>query len=470
MQRTLDAIVIGAGAAGLAAARALGMAGRDVLVVEARGRLGGRIHTHRDPAWPAPLELGAEFVHGAAPDTRAIARAAGLLVQELPERHAWARGGRWRPLSDSWARFLRVCARIDTEGADRSFDRFLAGARVPPDTRALARLMVEGYHAAPAEDVSAHSLAAAPEDAEEAANRQYRLPGGYDGVIAWLRDAAPRERVTVRLNTVVTDLHWSPGAVTVACRTPWNARAVHHRARCAIVTLPAGVLRAEPGAGGVLFSPALPAKRRALRGFAEARVHKVVLRFRDAFWEDARFAERRGDACAPAYFHDPTAAFPTWWTAAPSALPLLTGWAGGPAAARLDARTPEQRLADAVGIRRRRPRGLARVPGRTAGRLGASRLERRPVRARRLPLPPRRRRRSAPRSRPPGRRHALLRRRSDEPGRDRHGGGRPRERVAGRSRGAARGERTTETWHARCSRTKGTMKGTTRRDDGNDGA
>jgi monoamine oxidase len=315
-RQDLDTIVIGAGAAGLAAARALGLAGRRVLVVESRGRLGGRIHTHRDAAWPAPVELGAEFVHGEAPATRALATAAGLLVQELPERHAWARGGRWRPLADMWTDFMRLCARIDTRGRDRSFGRFLAAARVRPGTRALARMLVEGYHGAPVDDVSAASLSAEPDAAGPGANRQYRLPGGYEALVAWLRATAPRDLVTIRLNTAVAAVRWSRRRVEVRCRTPWSARDVRFHAPTAIVTLPVGVLKAP----GVRFDPDLPAKRRALRAFAEAPVQKVVLRFRDAFWEDAAFAEERGgDPRTPGYFHAPSAAFPTWWTASPAA-------------------------------------------------------------------------------------------------------------------------------------------------------
>jgi phytoene dehydrogenase-like protein len=185
-RRRIDTIVIGAGAAGLAAARALGLAGRRVVVVEARGRLGGRIHTHRDAAWPAPVELGAEFVHGEAPATRALATAAGLPVQELPERHAWARDGRWQPLEDMWTDFMRVCARIDTRGRDRSVGRFLASTRVPARTRALARMLVEGYHAAPVDDVSAHSIAADPDHAGPGSNRRPSPRGG--------RSRRPRRR------------------------------------------------------------------------------------------------------------------------------------------------------------------------------------------------------------------------------------------------------------------------------------
>src|SRR3954468_16890685 len=60
----MDAIVIGAGVAGLAAARELKRHGLDVIVLEARSRTGGRLHTIRERGWPIPIEAGAEFMHG----------------------------------------------------------------------------------------------------------------------------------------------------------------------------------------------------------------------------------------------------------------------------------------------------------------------------------------------------------------------------------------------------------------------
>jgi monoamine oxidase len=66
MRSTVDVVVIGAGAAGVAAARALKKQGMRVAVLEARERIGGRVCTHREPTLPMPIELGAEFIHGSA--------------------------------------------------------------------------------------------------------------------------------------------------------------------------------------------------------------------------------------------------------------------------------------------------------------------------------------------------------------------------------------------------------------------
>src|SRR5207237_635723 len=84
-ERPVDVLVIGAGAAGLAAAHDLAQAGRTVTLLDARPRWGGRVLTLREPAWPLPVELGAEFVHGRAEDTMKAASAAGVAVEAIPD-------------------------------------------------------------------------------------------------------------------------------------------------------------------------------------------------------------------------------------------------------------------------------------------------------------------------------------------------------------------------------------------------
>jgi monoamine oxidase len=67
MSTSADVIVVGAGAAGLAAAAELGRAGLRVTLLEARDRIGGRIFTQTDPSGNA-IELGDEFIHGLPPE------------------------------------------------------------------------------------------------------------------------------------------------------------------------------------------------------------------------------------------------------------------------------------------------------------------------------------------------------------------------------------------------------------------
>jgi monoamine oxidase len=70
------------------------------------------------------------------------------------------------------------------------------------------------------------------------------------------------------------------------------------------------------------------------------QVFKMVLRFRDSFWEEDHFLERRlrnspGRPRSLAFLHTRDADVPVWWTSLPTKAPLLTGWAGGPKAERL---------------------------------------------------------------------------------------------------------------------------------------
>jgi monoamine oxidase len=110
-----DVIIIGAGAAGLAAARRLHDGGADVRVIEARERIGGRIWTV-DALAPFPIELGAELIHGEATITRQLLAEAGL--HDIPvDRHGrmrWAEGGAARPLAEMPADLREMVAAIQT--------------------------------------------------------------------------------------------------------------------------------------------------------------------------------------------------------------------------------------------------------------------------------------------------------------------------------------------------------------------
>src|SRR5919205_1651693 len=119
----IDVAVVGAGVAGLSAARELTAHGLTVEVLEARRRIGGRILTLRDPHLAVPVELGAEFVHGSAESTQHVAREAGLTICDIAGERWQSDGTRLRPLDDFWERLDRIMGRLAREKrrADRSF-------------------------------------------------------------------------------------------------------------------------------------------------------------------------------------------------------------------------------------------------------------------------------------------------------------------------------------------------------------
>ncbi|TMA22145.1 MAG: FAD-dependent oxidoreductase, partial [Deltaproteobacteria bacterium] len=162
-----------------------------------------------------------------------------------------------------------------------------------------------------------------------------------------------REDSALRLGTVVTEVMWRRGHVVVKARTRTGRDLAPFQAEKLIVTLPVGVLLARPGQdGAVRFDPPLKRKREALGWLRMGGVVKAVLRFREPVW--AAKPVRKAD-----FVHAPGAAFPTWWRTGSPDTPLVTGWAGGPAASKLGKSDP---LPAALS-------SLARVLGRSASDL-----------------------------------------------------------------------------------------------------
>src|SRR5688572_4373254 len=90
MQEEVDIIVIGAGAAGLMAARKLSKAGKKVIILEARDRIGGRIYSLSEEEFGYPAQGGAEFIHGDAPVIRGLMEEAGLNFVNMDGGEIWS--------------------------------------------------------------------------------------------------------------------------------------------------------------------------------------------------------------------------------------------------------------------------------------------------------------------------------------------------------------------------------------------
>lgn len=332
-----EVAIVGAGVAGLAAMREL--EGRGILtrVLEARDRIGGRIHTIRDQRVPHPIELGAEFVHGEAAEVVEVARDAGLLMYAVEGERWRSRGGRLSRLEDFWERLHTVMRHLDGEKRDRSFAQFLddaPGRRSAADARALAREFVEGFHAADARRISANALADGGSPSEDATEqRQMRILDGYDRVPRWLAREL-QDRITT--NAVVERIEWSDDGVDLTARRS-DGTTMTVTARAAIVTVPLGVLLAPPGeAGAITFSPTVGVIDRIRNCLTMGSVVRIAFLFRERWWTERIEAVPRDESLeSMTFLHGDSGDVRVWWSLHPVQAPVMIGWVGGPAAERL---------------------------------------------------------------------------------------------------------------------------------------
>ena len=342
-----DVLVIGAGVAGLACAAALTAAGRRTVVLEARDRAGGRIHTL--PGSP-PVEAGAQAVHGERAVTWSVLRAAGLRAEPLPVDVPFvvvADGRRHEPpdlmragLGLPWVIESHLVAGAEERAVAEQL-RDDAGGRV------MIAWLAQKWCADPARLTSAGM--ARSRAAWTAGDADFELPDGYAALVDHLAQG-----LDVRHGQPVARLEWEAGGVRAGA---WSA--AH-----AVVTVPAPVV----AAGGLRFDPPLPAeKAAACAAIATGDALTVVVRFSGP-------SPRAGWALVA----DAPAGFWRARTGSPSLLGSFKGPAAAAARAVLD--TPERLL-------RGRAHRLPVALGPGAHRLRRRRLGRRPVGARRLRLP-----------------------------------------------------------------------------------
>lgn len=334
---TTDVLIIGAGVAGLAAAREVSASGLRVIVLEARDRAGGRIHTIRDPDAGVPIELGAEFVHGRPPETFAIVESAKLMLADIPERHWQHRDGLLIKSGEFWAELEELMEGMKhVKERDLSFAQYLElyCQNASSDVRAIAAMFIEGFHAARTDKISIRSLIQGNDAADQIdGDKQFRILNGYDRVVDYLQRESTSKGATVLLQTVVQKVRWREHDVEVSALSKQGPRVF--KARTVIVTLPLGVLKAPlSDSGAVRFTPPLESRETAARNLEMGNVIKIALRFREPFWERLEVASPTGQSSLRelGFLHATNESIPTWWTQSPVRTPILVGWSGGPEA------------------------------------------------------------------------------------------------------------------------------------------
>jgi monoamine oxidase len=320
-----ETLIIGAGAAGLAAARAMHDAGHGVVVMEARDRVGGRAWTSYDLA-PHPVELGAEFMHGENIVTWQYLERYGLHANDqltVINVRGWSNGRLAENNDFLSSTAMRIALNTHAAAHDAP-----AGSTLLDAARAWAAAnelsaseddwrvwtsYARQYYAADPDEIGAPEFVE-PTFPGDGQRLMYRVVEGYSTLMEHLA-----EGLDVRLSTPVRRLEWSRDGVRAIC-DGGSCEAAR-----AIVTLPLAVLQQ----GDVVFDPPLPEeKRRAIDGLGAGANGKVILRFDERVWPDDLTFLLSGDDTQ------------LWWRPGrcrEDEAPIITAFFGGSSVARFRA-------------------------------------------------------------------------------------------------------------------------------------
>lgn len=324
-----DILVIGAGAAGMMVAHTLSKAGKKVIVLEARSRAGGRIHTLNDGRFSKYVELGAEFIHGNLPVTSQLLKEAGISHHSTAGEFWNYRDGKFNKdheFIEGWDKLMHELNKLkeDITIGDFLLEHFDGDKH--QRLRSSVTRFVSGYDTA--DPFKASAFALREEWSGEDEESQARTNDGYGKMISYLVQDAEKNGMRLYLNTIVKEIHYGDDKVKVI-----SDKGIVFSAEKAVIALPLGVLHgANNTESAITFRPDIPAYNKAFEQIGFGAIIKILLEFKEPFWKREEVTELAGESLSKLGFILSDEEIPTWWTQYPDKSSILTGWLGGPPA------------------------------------------------------------------------------------------------------------------------------------------
>lgn len=317
-----DVVMVGAGPAGLIAAYQLAKAGKKILVLEARDRIGGRAYTHQPEGFSKPIEMGAEFVHGKLPITLGLLQQAGLGYHLIKGKSYSVKKGNVQKDDDFIADWDLLMEKLNSVEKDLTINDFLEMHFADDTYNALkesVRSYVQGFDSADPNKVSTISLRNEWENDDQ--EHQYRIDKGYTALLHWMANETIKNGATIELSKTVKTVRWNSDGGEIITADNQIFKFVK-----AIFSVPLGIWQASAESiGAISFEPRLINKTEAAKQMGYGGVIKISMEFTEPVWEESTPNKMKG---AGFIFSD--AEFPTWWTQNPEKSNLLTGWIAGP--------------------------------------------------------------------------------------------------------------------------------------------